>query len=225
MLKKVYGEMIIKKGTLLYHTSDEPFIYKSKEENPILFCTFHPFEYGMVGDFVYSVLLKKDVSLLFMVEEFKKVRIYSALSVFINHPNSNLAKRHTKELIFFSEQLKKENFDGWFSSIENKGTVEVSLINDNSLFEIVKCDIFKNNNKINNNLGKNWGKNYEISIIHNPVILNINERYKDMIKKYIEYVIKSDLINQYIFQIILINAEINYHKYQYEKINWNKNRK
>ena len=214
--------MILREDTILYHTSDEPFIYKSNEDKPMLFCTFHPYEYGMPGDYVSFIRLKKNISLLFMIEEFKKLRIFSALNTFINHPNANLAKRHNKELNFFSNQLKKENFDGWFSSIENKGTVEVSLINDTNLFEILKSELYKNNNnKLNI---KNWTKNYNISIIENNVILNINERYKDMIKKYIDYEIESNLINQYIFQIILKYAEITYHNYSYKKIDWNKNR-
>jgi hypothetical protein len=221
MLKKIYGEMIIKKDTILYHTSDEPYHFKSNQETPMLFCTFHPFEYGMAGDYVCFVRIKKDINLLFMVEDIKKVRIYSALSTFINHPNANLAKKHKKELYFFSEQLKKENLDGWFSSIENKGTVEVALINNNSLYEIMNCDLLKNNNnKINN---KNWG-NYNIYTIKNPIILNINERFKDILEKYKDYCIKENLVNNYIFEIILMNAEINYHKYPYQKIDWNKDR-
>ena len=222
MLKNIYGEMILKKDTILYHTSDEPLIYKSIEEKPMLFCTFHPFEYGMAGDFVCFIRLKKDISLLFMVEEIKRVRIYSALSTFINHPNANLAKKHTNELFFFSEQLKKENFDGWFSSIENKGTVEVALMNDCNLYQILNCDLLKNNNnKINK---KNWS-DYKICSMENPIILNINERIKDMLEKYLDYAIKANLLNQYIFQIILMNAQINYHTYTYQKIDWNKDRK
>lgn len=229
MLHHNYGEVILKKDFILYHTSDEPFIYKSEIDKPMLFCTFHPSEYGMIGDYVTFVKLKKDISLFFMIEDLKKGRIYSALSTLINHPNANLVKRHNKELYFFSNQLKKENFDGWFSSIEDKGTIEVALINNNNIFEILESKLlinnWKNGNINNNQLNiKNWGKIYKVYIIEKSIILCINERYKDIIRKYIEFEIETKLINQYIFQMILKNAQILYHKYEYHKIDWNKDR-
>jgi hypothetical protein len=230
MLKNIYGEIILKKDLILYHTSDEQFTYKSEKDKPMLFCTFHPSEYGMIGDYVTFVKLKKDVSLFFMVEEFKKARIFSSLSTLINHKNGNLAKKHNIELNFFSNKLKKENFDGWFSSIENKGTVEVALINDNNIFKIIESTPLMNNwnnGNINNNQVKikNWGKKYKVYSIENPVIININERYKNMIEKYIIFEIETKLINQFIFQMIIKNAIITYHKYDYERIFWNKDNK
>ena len=229
MLKEVYGEVILKKDIIVYHTSDEGFNYKGEEEKPMLFCTFHPSEYGMIGDNVTTVKLKRDVSLFFMIEDIKKARIYSALSTLINDKNGNLAKRHKEELDFFTKQLKKENLDGWFSSIENKGTVEVSLINDKNLYEIVETELLMNNwnnGNINNNVIKikNWWRKYNVYSIEYPVIFNINERYKPMLDKYIDFEKETQLINQYIFQKILKNAIIRYHKYNYKKIDWNKDR-
>ena len=37
----------------------------------------------------------------------------------------------------------KENLDGWMSSIENKTTIEVSLINDSNIFEPIKTEKLK----------------------------------------------------------------------------------
>jgi hypothetical protein len=37
MLKKVYGEMIIKEGSILYHTSDELFQYNNDEITLLIF--------------------------------------------------------------------------------------------------------------------------------------------------------------------------------------------
>jgi hypothetical protein len=42
-MKKTYGEMILKKSSILYHTSDNLFEYKN--DKPMLFCTFHPSEW------------------------------------------------------------------------------------------------------------------------------------------------------------------------------------
>ena len=229
MLKEVYGEVILKKDIIVYHTSEEAFNYKGEGEKPMLFCTFHPSEYGMIGDNVTTIKLKRDVSLFFMIEDIKKARIYSALSTLINHKNGNLAKRHKEELEFFTKQLKKENLDGWFSSIENKGTVEVALINNKNLYEIVETKALMNNwnnGNINNNVIKikNWGTTYKVYSTEYPIIFNINERYKPMIEKYIDFEKETQLINQYILQKILKNGIIRYHKYNYKKIDWNKDR-
>ena len=225
MLNEVYGEFILKEGSILYHSSDELFRIQSEKDKPMLFCTFHPSEYGMIGDYLTLIKLKKSVSLFFMIEDFKKARIYSALSTLTNHPNANLSKKHKDQLIIFSKELKKEGFNGWFSSIENKGAVEVALINDESLFEVIKSEDFINNwkngnincNKINL---KDWGRKYEICTIGSPVKMNLNSRYENMIHKYMEYEIESKLLNNYVFQVILKNAIIKYHNYDYQKISW-----
>jgi hypothetical protein len=57
----------------------------------------------------------------------------------------------------------------------------------------------------------------KISIIEIPVILNINKKYKKMIKQYKKYEIKSKFLSEFIFQIILNNAIINY-KYLSHKV-------
>jgi len=40
------------------------------------------------------------------------------------------------------------------------------------------------------------------------------------IYKYIEFEIESKLINNYVFQVILKNAIIKYHTYEYQKLSW-----
>jgi len=45
-----------------------------------------------------------------------------------------------------------------------------------------------------------------------------------MIKEYIDFEIETKLTNQYIFQMILKNSIINYHKFKYKVIDWNKDR-
>ena len=61
-LKSKYGEMIIKKDSILYHVSDEKYRYRI--DKAMLFCTFHPSEYtGNSAKYIYFVKLLKDVSL------------------------------------------------------------------------------------------------------------------------------------------------------------------
>ena len=45
MLRLLYGEMIIQKESILYHTSDDLFVYQNFHDELFLFCTFHPSEY------------------------------------------------------------------------------------------------------------------------------------------------------------------------------------
>jgi hypothetical protein len=217
MLRQIYGEIILKKDSILYHTSDEPYTYKTENEKPFLFCSFHPSEYGMIGEYVTKIKLKKDTSLFFMISSIKKAKIYSALNNLTNHPSKNLAKRHKSELIILSNRLKIEKFDGWFSSIENKGTVEATFINNLDIFEIIDSNPLVNNwrnGNFNNDVVniKNWGRKYSVCTINFPALLNINETYKTMIEEYINFEKESKLINNFVFQVILKNAIINYDK-------------
>ena len=111
MLRSNYGEMIIKKDSVLYHTSDEEFIPNVINEKSMLFCTFHPSEYTGDNKYVHYVKIKKDISLLFMIEYIGNIKIYSSLSNIINHPNKNLAKKYNDILQIIADILKKENFN------------------------------------------------------------------------------------------------------------------
>ena len=242
MMKNIYGEVIIKKNSILYHTSEEIFSYKNYTEKPMLFCTFHPSEWDGINDYVTFIKLKRDVSLLFMIEKFKKKYIFSSLSSFINNKNENLAKKYigpresllacrsdgirsdvevdnsNSNLYCFVNELKNENFDGWFTSIENKSTVEVSLINNLDLFEMIKTQELRRNWRNANNLNniitiKNWGEKYPICSIKKNIIFKLNERYKKMIEDYINYGLKSDFPYDNVLNIIFDNAEFYYSKY------------
>ena len=222
---KSYGQVILQKGSILYHTSDEKYVLKNQIEKAMLFCTLHPSEWDGINKYITFIKLKKDVSLLFMIEEFQNMRIYSSLNKFTNHPNLNLAKKHNKNLLCYVEELKKENLEGWFTSIENKASVEVSLINDINIFEVLKTKKlernWRNGNILNNKISiKNWGQKYKICSDKKPIVLNINSRFKDMIKKYKKYEKKSKYINEHIFQVILKNAKIFYHEGEKNEIIW-----
>jgi len=220
MLKKIYGEMILKKGSILYHTSDDSF--QINYTKPMLFCTFHPSEWDIINEYVTYIKIKKDISLLFMIETCNKARIFSSLNSFTNHPNLNLAKKNPDQLSCYVNELKKENFDGWFTSIENKVTVEVALINNPNLYEVINTKKLRRNWR-NGGEGKlkKWGKKYDICTIQMPVILNINKRYKDIIEEYKKYELNSGFFKEFIFQVILENAIIHFHKGTIKKIKWN----
>jgi len=218
MLRNIYGEMIIKKGSILYHTSNDLFEYKSNNDKPMLFCTFHPSDYmGDNYNYVSFVKIKKDISLLFMIDFIGRTHIFSSLEKLINHHKKNLAKQNDNVLKILSKDLKKENFDGWFSSIENRSTVEIALINNKDIYEIIETKEIKKNwnnghytgNNNNIIILKNWGK-FKICTLETPVILNINKIYEEMFRRYKIYELKSKFIGEQTFQIILNNAHINY---------------
>lgn len=215
MLRRYYGEVILKKDLIIYHTSEELFTYR--DDKPMLFCTFHPSEWDGINDYVNFIKLKRDVSLLFMIESFRKTYIFSSLHKFISSPNENLAKKNDNNLICFSKELKKGLFDGWFTSIENKATIEIALLNDLNLFEVIKIEDlqrnWRNGNYLNNNITiKNWGEKYKIYTMDYPVIFNINYKFKIFIDEYIKYHKNSNFPNEFVFQVILNNSIINYHK-------------
>lgn len=244
---KSYGKVIIQKDSILYHTSDELFDLKNKNDKSMLFCTFHPSEWDPTDEYVTFIKLKKDVSLLFMIDEFKKAKIISCLNLFTNDLNLNLAKKYNdfryrenpilwnecvikynNRLFCYVNELIKENLDGWMSSIENKTTIEVSLINDSNIFEPIKTEKLKRNwrNGFFKDYEKNlkvWGKKYEICTIEKPVILYLNDRFRIMIEEYKKYEIKTGYLKNFIFQVLLDNATIYYHKGDLEKIVWNVN--
>lgn len=110
MLKNVYGEVIIPKDSILYHTT--VIDYDENKDTPFLFCTFHPSEWWNLNEFVLKVRLKRDVRLLFMIKDFRKAHIISF---------DDLRSKYTLQ-----ETIFDENFDGWFSSIENRTTIEVT---------------------------------------------------------------------------------------------------
>jgi len=223
MLESVYGSVILPINSIVYHTTDEEFI--NRPEKSLLFCTFHPSEWEGVNEYVVKIKLKRELKLLFMISSFHKHFIYSSLDNLSNNRNY-MSKLSEKKRKCFVKKLKKENFDGWFSSIENKSQIEIAIINDNVLYSVISFENLRRNWRNGNNLNniitkKNWGNIYDISSINLPITFNINDRYKNMIEEYIKYGLKSKYPYEYIFQIILNNAKINYHKAKFINIDWN----
>ena len=223
-LRNVYGEMILPKGTMLYHTSEEPFTHKPTK--PMLFCTFHPSEWEGLNTYVTRIVLKKDVSLFFMISGFRKTFVHSLLDVLINKPGNNLAKMNDTNLSCYVKHLKQEQFNGWISTIEGKSTVEVALINDSSVFEVSESEElhrnWRNANNANNIIThKNWGSVYPITTAQNPAILNLNERFKNDVESYKLYALTSTFPLEHTFQVVISNAVIRYFPGPNTYIGWN----
>jgi len=168
MLKSIYGSLIIKKNTILYHATDEEFLYKP--EKKLLYTTFHPSEWiGYDKEYIVRILLKRDIEVLFWITGFQKHYV--------------LSNQEEKKSTEFLEKLWKENLDGWLASIENRSHVEVAIINDPTIFEVISFEPLRKNWRNGNYLSgipecKNWETIYPISSRTFPTIFHLNEKYR-----------------------------------------------
>lgn len=225
-LRTVYGEVILRKGTTLYHASQTPFTPNPLK--PMLFTTLHPSEWAFIyGEYITPIILKKDVSLLFMVSSIVNTRILPLLDTLINQPGNNLAKQKDTNLACYTRYLREEKFDGWLSTIEGKASIEIALINNMTVYEVqpsinIKIKGWNNSSyaKDGSFIQKNWGTVYPVSTLSYPAVLNINKRYKEPIDTYIAYC-KRICPNEFAFQLLLSNAVINYIDAPIAFIHWN----
>ena len=198
MLKSTYGSLIIKKNTILYHLTDEEFSYKPDKK--ILYTIFHPSEWiGYDSEYVARIQLKREIEVLFFITGFRK-----------HYVLSNQEEKKSPE---FLEKLQKENLDGWLASIENRSHVEVAILNDPAIFEAISFEPLRKNWRNGNCLGgipecKNWGTLYPISSRSLPVVYF--KKYKLLIEEYIQYGLESKYPFEYVFQVILENAIIEF---------------
>jgi len=90
-------------------------------------------------------------------------------------------------------------------------------MNDQNIFEVISFEPLRKNWRNGNCLGrspecKNWGTFYPISSRSLPVILYLNEKFRRLIEEYIQYGLNSKYPFEYVFQVILENAQIQYIK-------------
>lgn len=226
---KNYGIMILKKGTILYHTSFEKNLFNMNEKKFFyLFCSFHPSEYGINCTYVHFVKLKKDIKLFFMIDNIRNKNFIILNSSFINFFETskvNLSSINKNKQLQFINILKKKRFNGWFSSINNSSiNVEIALFNDISLYEFIKTNelVHDWNNWNGETKYLNTGNTYKISTIDIPIILIINEKYKEIINKLlIKIFVNNQLSPKTIFDIIMHNAIILYFNNNNKIINAN----
>jgi hypothetical protein len=212
---KNYGIMILKKDSILYHTSEVGFVYLDNIEKPFLFCSFHPIDYeGLNTEYIHIIKLKRDIKLFFMIDDFilNKYRkiIFSAFSHFFISNKKNLSQINKTKILEFSQKLKLKKFDGWFSSIEDGSGIEVALINDKDIYELLQSNNFNSNWNIGNNLPMNLGLKYNICTTYKPLTIIINKKFKQKFEMFYNIVKNKNFIVNNIFEKILSNAIIIY---------------
>jgi hypothetical protein len=222
-IKTSYGIVKLPKGTRLYHASANMLC--TLPQKPVVFMTLHPSEWYMEDSYISVIELQREVSLLFMVNQIRKMRIYSSLNKYLGNENTNLAKMNYERIKCWLPFLQKEDLDGWFSSIENKTTIEFVILNNPSILKIVEClpiHFDWANSKYSNTMNlipKKWGKTYTISTDINPIRMILNHRFQSQIEEYKKQVADEDPDGT-AFSILLKNAIITYIDAPLENIIW-----
>jgi hypothetical protein len=215
---KNYGIVILKKNSILYHTSSEKNLSNIDEKDKFfLFCSFHPSEYGVNSNYVHFIRLKQDVKLFFMIDNMMNnnlVFLNSSFKYFFERNKINLSIINKNKQLKFINILKTKKFNGWFSSINNtSANIEIALFNDKNLYKIIGSNelILNWNNWNGETKYFNIGNSYKITTLNYPVILIINEKYRDIITKICKKIfINKELKPRTIFNIIIHNAIILY---------------
>lgn len=222
-LRRSYGEVILQKGTILHHSSDTPFRARPSSEKPMLFTTFHPSDWE--DTYITEIQLKKDVSLLFMIDTFRGIRVMPLLQKFVVPRGNNLVKKYDANLACFAQYLEKENFQGWMSTMEGNPNVEIALINSPDIFEVLSTEsktenwsngYYDNHDRL---IEKNFGKRYAISTLKKPATFLLNRRYKPLLEKY-RIDAEEMSPNGWSLSIVLSNAKISYVDAPKEEFAW-----
>jgi hypothetical protein len=221
-MRASYGEVILSKGTRLYHTSGTPMC--ERPDKPMLFLTLHPSEwYRHHEDYVSVFELQRDVSLFFMVQGIRRLRVFSALNLLLNKPGDNLMKMRDDNITCYKSFLEREHFDGWFSTIEGKTAVEVALLNHPAVYKLVDCSPIQwnwRNSRIDNNgkiIPKMWGNVYPVGV--HPARLTLNAVFQSQLDEY-RMEIERDDPGGTAFSRILETAEIRYIDAPVQPIRW-----
>lgn len=203
LLKKTYGVMKIKKGTILYHLSDEKMRYKNENEKGLLYCVFHPSEGDILCKYVHYIKLNQDLLLLYLIEGFDRERILSLIKFETNEENILEFKKNKEKMIDYKNKLLDKKLDGFITSFDNSGIIEIAINNKYGIYKKIKTRKLKKDwingyEKDGKIIEKYWGSEYKISRIKDNIDLILDKVLKREIKKYIK---KGK--SEYILQIIL----------------------
>jgi hypothetical protein len=213
-LRRIYGEVILKRGSVLYHTSDKPF--HQTNDVPMLFLTFHPSDWD-TGKYITKFTLIKDVTLFFMVERIHNFRVYPLLDTLIDAPGRNLDKMYFRNQVCYGQNLLVGGFDGWFSTIKGGPSIEVGLLNLGDVWSYKPSTLLRRDWKdVYTNTKGRWGIIYPINV---SAVFRIHHRYKEDIDAYL-YNTNSVSPDIYTLQHLLSRSPITYHDYPFQKITW-----
>ena len=216
-MRESFGELILKKDSILYcKTNDnyEKIIEKQKNINSFLHnLYFHPSQFKCSIN-LFKITLKKDVSLFC---EFKINNQYNYKFTTISL--IKYCKNNEKLYNIYDIKLKEKNFDGFISpQYGYSKNFEISLFNDDLIFEIEKLENIENWN--NKDILKCCG-NFPICFTTIKPIFNLNRCYEKILNSCIDYHKNNSEIkpkSSGFFYLLFIYSEINYHDFEEKNI-------
>lgn len=192
-MQKNFGELILPKGSILYSVSKDPYL------SIIRNILFHPYEY-QISKRLYKITLKKNIRLYCDFEIKESLNYKFIIRSFLK----NIIKDYEKYKLFLIN-LKNDNFHGYIQPQPGKyEKSEIFLFDDKEIFDIENeeyVESWKNENIIE------YCGNYPICFVKYKATMNINQRYKQDIKLYLEYVKNNSLLYS-----LFINSDIKYNE-------------
>lgn len=134
-LEEKYGSILFHKGSKFYHTSHEGLDFNGKY-NKIYCLLFDKWNiWSSDNNHQYCLTLKKDIKCLFMLKSLSRRYLWSGEDIYNEHykikhkelcsnPNMKLDKIKCRKLVTI---IKDNNFDGWYTSVEDKTSCEVCI--------------------------------------------------------------------------------------------------
>jgi hypothetical protein len=216
-LRRAYGEVRLRRGSILYHISDKAF--RLDDHTPMLFLTLHPSD-GSPGKYITRITLLRDVTLLFMVDSIRSLRIEPLLHILTETTEDDIHMLDTANQICYGQYLLRENFDGWLTKTMDGMTMEVGLLNLYNLYSYEPSRRFvqdwtEDATPLTTPVER-WGTTYPLKVFAK---FRINRRYKENIEEYLR-ITKSISPYAYTFQALLSQSVIDYHAHSHIKILW-----
>ena len=213
-MRKSFGELILKKDSILYYKTNDDYENFIKNTNCFLHnLYFHPSQFnGSIN--LFKITLKKNISLFC---EFK-----------INNQNNHkftiislikYCKNHEELYNIYDIKLKEHYFDGFITSQYGFAkNFEISLFNNDSIFNIEKLENIENWN--NTDILKYSG-NFPICFTYIKPILNLNRSYQTIINSCIDYYKNNNKLkpkSNGFFYLLFIYSDIIYHDFEQQNI-------
>ena len=215
-MKDSFGELILKKDSILYCKTSSRYndIIQKKNDKCFLYdLYFHPSQIRFLEN-LFKITLKKDIFLFcnFKINFWNDTN-FNIVDLFKGYPNGNKLYR------LLNIKLKEHNFDGFISpQYGYPKNFEITLFNDDSIFEIEKLENIENWN--NKDILKGCG-NFPICFTHIKHIFNLNRCYEKNLNFCIDYYKNNNELkpkSNGFFYLLFIYSIINYNDAEQKNI-------
>ena len=216
-MRESFGELILKKDSILYCKTSSSYndIIQKKQINEYFLYNlyFHPSKFKFYIN-LFKIKFKKYV---YLFCEFKINNKYNYKFTTISL--IKYCKNNEELYNIYDIKLKEHHFDGFISPQYGYAkNFEISLFNENSIFEIEKIENIENWN--NKDILEYCG-NFPICFTTIKPIFNLNRCYEKILNSCIDYYKNNSEIkpkSSGFFYLLFIYSEINYHDFEQKNI-------